>query len=728
MPTDVERYSQKDRLIAAKTPLADDFFLLQGFSGTEAISSLFQFQLDLMADSKKTVEFDKLLGQKVTVTLLMPENKKRYFSGIVNRFSQGMEVRGGTKETTAFILYRAQIVPQFWLLTRKVQSRIFQQKSVPDILKEVLKGLDVTWDIKGTFEPRDYCVQYRESDFNFASRLMEEEGIYYFFKHDASSHKMVVANSPASHADVPGATKVSFGEVAGEQFDTDRIYGWEKTQEIRSGKYTLWDHSFELPDKNLEAKKTILESLSVGSVDHKLKVGGNDQFEIYDYPGAYAQRFDGIAPGGGSRSGDVQKIFDDNVRTVGIRMQEETLPSLVIAGESNCRQFASGHKFTLEKHFNANGPYVLTKLEHSATMGSTYVHSGEDEAPSYRNVFDCIPSALPYRPLRVTPKARVDGTQTAVVVGPSGEEIFTDKYSRVKVQFHWDREGKKDASSSCWVRVATPYAGKNRGWIRIPRIGEEVIVDFLEGDPDQPIIVGCVFNFNNMPPYVLPDNKTQSGLKTRSTLKGEIEHFNELRFEDKKDSEEVYLHAQKDLVCIVENNAIVQVGYELKDGTHKSDDGSQTVKIYKDRTETLETGNESVTVQKGNRTVTLDTGNDTHQLKKGHREVLVDMGNDKHQIKKGNREVLIDMGNDALTIKMGNQTTKLNLGKSSTEAMQSIELKVGQSSIKVDQIGVTIKGMMIKIEGTAMLQAKAPMSTVKGDGILIVKGGITMIN
>lgn len=311
-------------------------------------------------------------------------------------------------------------------------------------------------------------------------------------------------------------------------------------------------------------------------------------------------------------------------------------------------------------------------------------------------------------------------------MGPPGEEIWPDKYGRIKVQFHWDREGTNDEKSSCWVRVATPWAGKQWGMIHIPRIGQEVIVAFEEGDPDQPLIVGSVYNYEQMPPYKLPDNKTQSGLKSRSSKQASATNFNELRFEDKKDAEQIYVHAEKDFDGVIENNESRKVGFEKKDkgnqsieifnnqelkvGCSQASEGSQTITVYKDRTETVETGNEMVTVKKGNRTVNVDTGNDTHQ------------------IKMGNRDVKIDMGNDTLTIKMGNQTTKLNLGKSATEAMQSIELKVGSSSIKVDQMGVTIKGMMVKIEGQVQTEVKGLMTSVQGSAMTTVKGAITMIN
>src|SRR5262249_12530283 len=390
-----------------------------------------------------------------------------------------------------------------WLWTKNVQSRIFQQKSVPDILKEVLKGLDFSSEIQGTFEPRDYCVQYRESDFDFASRLMEEEGIYYFFKHTSDGHKLVLANTPQSHPAVAGPAQIKYEEIHGASREDERINEWIKSQEIRTAKQTLRDHCFELPTDDLEEAKPIVESVQVGKVSHKFKVGANSSLENYDFPGRYAQRFDGIDPGGSPQSSNIQKIFPDKKRTVDIRIQEEATPGLVVEAQSDCRLLTSGHKFTLSGHFDADGSYVVTELDHTASIEGSYVQDTR-KGTVYANTFHCIPAALVYRPQRRTPKARVDGTQTAVVVGPAGKEIFTDKYGRVKVQFFWDRQGKKDANSSCWIRVGTLWGGKQWGGIHVPRIGQEVIVAFEEGDPDQPIIVGSVYNADQMPPYALP--------------------------------------------------------------------------------------------------------------------------------------------------------------------------------------------------------------------------------
>jgi type VI secretion system secreted protein VgrG len=512
--------------------------------------------------------------------------------------------------------------------------------------------------------------------------------------------------------------------------------------------------------------------VQAGTVGHPLKVASNDQLEVYEYPGLYAQRFDGVTPGGGDRASDVQNIFDDGTRTATIRMQQETSRSLLIHGFSTCRQFASGCKFTLDRHFNANGSYVLTQVEHFASVGDFYT-TGQDSSRLYSNTFRCVPVALPFKPVRITPRSRVEGPQTAVVVGNSGDEIFTDKYSRVKVQFPWDRQGQNDANSSCWVRVATLWAGQQWGIIHIPRVGQEVVVAFEDGDPDRPIIVGSVYNAATMPPYTLPDNKTQSGYLSRSTLNGTTDNFNQLRFEDKKDSEEIYFHAEKDFNRVVENNDTLKVGYDKSDkgdqtiqifnnqnntiggggsncadgsqslsvwnsqnntigaGGSKCADGSQSIKVFNNQTlivgdSQAPEGSQTITIYK-NRIETVKTGNETVTIEQGNRSVTVSQGNDTHEISQGNRQVTVDMGNDTLTIKMGNQTTKLNLGASSTEAMQSITLKVGQNSITIDQMGVSIKGMMIKIEGQVQTEVKGLMVQVSADAMLQAKGAITMI-
>jgi type VI secretion system secreted protein VgrG len=720
MTATATQYTQANRPLAVATPLGADVLLLEKFTGVEVLSQPFQFHLDLLAQSTTSIAFEKLLGQKVSIRLDLPDNKKRFFNGVVSRFTQGRDLPASQGDA-AFTRYRMELVPQFALLRHRTNCRTFQQIAVPDILKTVLTGLDVAYQVQGTFPPRDYCVQYRETDFAFASRLMEEEGIFYFFKHTETGHQMIVANTPQAHTALEPSATVAFESLVQRTSRTeDRILGWEKSQQIQAGKTTLWDSCFELPGDSLQSLRPVPPDVSVGTVQHKLNAGGNSAMELYDYPGGYAQRFDGVDPSGGARAGDLSKIAPDGSRTAGIRMSQETLPAVVIAGESDCRHFTSGWQFTLKGHPNADGAYVLTRLEHTASLEGTYTTNNRPTL-AYDNRFECIPLGLPFQPPRTTPKPCVAGTQPAIVVGPPGEEIFTDKYGRIKVQFDWDRLGKKNADSSCWMRVATPWAGKQWGTVHIPRVGMEVMVAFEEGDPDRPVVIGTVYNAAQMPPYTLPANKTQSGVKSRSSLKGGADDFNEICFEDKKGEELLYIRAEKDQKIAVENDEAHWVGHDRT----KEVDHDEIVHIGNDRTENVD-HDETITI-KNNRTETVTEGDEKITIAKGNRTVEISMGNEKLTIKMGDQSTEISMGNQSTKISMGNQSTKLDLGASSTEAMQSIELKVGQSSVKVDQMGVTIKGMMISINGQIQTEVKGMMTTITGSAMLQESGGIIMI-
>ena len=376
------KYTQADNVLRVTTPLGPDTLLITKLTGREAISELYHFEIECLATIGTQVDFSQLLGQDASVVIGLADGSKRYFNGIVSWVSED-------DRDEHFTIYHAEIVPRVWLLTHKKQSRIFQHMSVPDILKKVLTGIDPTFLLHGTFEPRDYCVQYRESDFDFACRLMEEEGIFYFFTHDESGHKMVLGDTAEAHPKVPGPHTAIFEKVMGEVRPEDRVIDWAKCQELRAGKTTLWDHNFELPHKHLEADKEIVDSIQVGTVTHKLKVGGNDKLEHYDFPGGYASRFDGIAPGGGDRASDIAKIFTDNSRTTEIRMQQEAVNSILIEGASDCRQFTSGHTFTLERHFNSDGDYLLTSVTHDAEFDGYRSH--EEKENGYENKITCIP-------------------------------------------------------------------------------------------------------------------------------------------------------------------------------------------------------------------------------------------------------------------------------------------------------------------------------------------------
>ncbi len=524
----METYTQDNRFIQIVTALGDEL-LLQGFSGREGISSLFQFDLSLQMEKKKPfIVLESLIGKKATIKVILADGTKRYFNGMISSFAQ----QGASTE---FTYYHATLVPWLWMLTRTSDCRIFQNLSVPDIIQKIFKEygfLDFKVKLDGNFQEREYCVQYRETDFNFISRLMEEEGIFYFFEHEEEKHTLVMANHYNKFNPCPKQAVARYGMVgdAGVR-EEDEVYAWNIKQEVRPGKYEIKDFNFEQPSLDLTAN-----------------IAGKDErkYEVFEYPGEY-------------------KLKDEGERYVGIRIQEEETPQLMVEGASNCRAFTTGYRFKLEEHYNRamDKEYVLTYIIHNAQEGTNY-RSAKSGATylDYSNQFQCIPYPHPFRPVRKTPVPIVHGTQTAIVVGPKGEEIYVDKYGRVKVQFHWDREGKRDEHSSCWIRVGTLWGGRQWGTINIPRIGQEVIVDFLEGDPDKPIIVGSVYNGEHMPPYKLPDNKTVSANKSRSTLKGAPTNFNEIRFEDKKGSEQVFLHAEKDMDVRIKNDSREIVGHD----------------------------------------------------------------------------------------------------------------------------------------------------------------------
>jgi type VI secretion system secreted protein VgrG len=654
-------YSQEERLLEIKTTLGETELLLERFSGTEAVSAPFEFRCTLLS-TLETVDLKSLLRTPATISLSLPDGTERPFHAIFRSLTQAEEGEGTeTERQTAGIsnpsrdltVYTAVLVPKIWFLGLDADCKIFQNMSVPDIVEKVLTDSGIR-DFqfraplrdKSRYPDREYCVQYRESSLNFISRLLEEEGIFYFFEHTATKHTIVFADNSTILAPCPGqpSASYSFGQEGWVESKQEGVINLERIEAAHVGKSTLTDYFFEKPTLNLRANLA------------------TDNEEVFDYPGKYT-------------------TLEDGERYVRVRLEERETAQFVVNGSSICRAFRPGYNFKLKNHYRAdtNQEYFLTSVVHTA-YDSTY-RQDTGQSHSYKNQFQAIPKSVPFRPQQQARKPVVRGPQPALVVGKAGEEIWVDKYGRVKVQFYWDRLGKKNENSSCWVRVAQIWAGKNWGWMTIPRIGQEVIVDFLEGDPDRPIITGRVYNADQMPPYALPANQTQSGIKSRSSKSGGTQNFNEIRFEDLKDQEMLTVHAEKDMETTVEHDdtQTVQNNRTIKvDGTH-------TENIVKDTKITIEQGNHSLTLNQGNQSVTLDMGNQTTKLS------------------------------------MGNQTTNLDLGQATTEAMQSITLKVGANSIVIDQTGVTIKGIMITIEGEAITE-------VKGDAVLILKGGITMIN
>jgi type VI secretion system secreted protein VgrG len=699
-------YTQEKRFIAIDTPLGEDVLLLQGFTGYEGISRLFSFDLDLLAETS-SIPFNKIVGQRVTIRINLANGSNRYINGFISRFAQ-------SGRDAWFTRYQAELVPWLWMLTRTADCRIFQNMTVPDIITKIFKDLgfsDYKNLLEGNFEPRDYCVQYRETDFNFVSRLMEQYGIFYFFEHTKDKHTLVLANSSTVHKPCPGQAKARCEHVTGTSEEEDVITSWHMEQELRPGKYALTDYNFETPSTSLAV-----------NVSSTVNGDGSGKFEIYDYPGEYLKKAQG------------EKL-------VKIRMEEEEAPHISVNGASTCRAFTTGARFDLLEHFHngMNKSYVLTEVQHVASAGESYASRVASTAgSSYSNHFTCIPHDVPYRPSRVTPRPTVQGPQTAIVVGKAGEEIWTDKYGRVKVQFHWDREGKRNENSSCWIRVSHPWAGKNWGAVSIPRIGQEVIVDFLEGDPDQPIITGRVYNAEQLPPYGLPAGGVISGIKSNSTKGGG--GYNELILDDTKGNELIRVHGQYDMDSTIEHDLREHVLHDRsRDVTN-----NETFTIGNDQTETIG-GNQTLSVAK-NRTRTV-TQNElvtvvltrTHNV--GVNEMInvgaaqeVNVGGAQTVIVGLERAVTVGLsqhvtignslsesiGNDHHESVGDNRTTSvgkddaLKVGKNLTiEAGDQIVIKTGQASITMKKDGtIAIQGKDITIKGSGKIVVQASKDLV----------------
>ena len=530
------------RVMEVVTPLGDDL-LFHRLHAREELSRLSEFELDLLSP-KRDINLDEVLGKIFTVKLALPNDKSRYFNGYVTRFAQiGMHGR--------YHSYRATLRPWLWFLTRTADCRIFQEQTVPDIIKTVFadhSAADFKNDLTGTYRKWNYCVQYRETDFNFVSRLMEQEGIYYYFTHAEGRHTLVLADSHGKHSPFPGYEQIHF--VTSDKLkepEQDHISDWNFSREIQPVVYAVEDYDFERPSVDLATKQKVTNRKH----DHA-------DSEVYDYPGEYIQKADGDQYAQ-ARLDELQTQFE------------------LAHGTCNARGLCAGRLFKLvgQPRDDQNREYLVLAATHQLQF-SEY-EAMEAGGASYSCSFSVLSTKQQYRPQRLTPKPVVQGPQTAVVVGPDGDEIYTDKYGRVKVQFHWDRYGKKNENSSCWVRVSHPWAGKNWGLVAIPRIGQEVIVDFLEGDPDEPIITGRVYNADQMPPYDLPANMTQTGIKSRSSKDGTGANFNEIRFEDKKGSEQLYIHAERNMDAIVENDETRDVGHDRT--THVKNDEMLNVDV-----------------------------------------------------------------------------------------------------------------------------------------------------
>jgi len=644
--------TQTHREATVKTALGSDVLLFKRMQCSEALGRLSEFRIEL-ASERADIKIADVLGTGMTVSLDLPQGGKRHFHGIVTRFSyQGW--RDGLP------CYVAVVHPALWLLTRSTDCRIFQDKTALDILKEVIGeyGGAIALDdglVSTTPAQREYCVQYRESDFNFVCRLLEEEGIYFYFRHADGEHTMVLADGYGAHETVSGYDSIPFrDEETARNALEEAVTRLNPGGEIQPSVMVLNDFDFDKASSSVSGGLLVKANVPAPF--------GQQSYEHYDYPGRYHV----TGTGNGFARARMEALHGQGER---------------IEAAASARGVTTGALFTLVDHprDDQNRVFLVTSAE-TSIIGVDYRSDGRNEGLKFECSFQAIGKEHSYRPPATARKPIVQGPQTAMVVGKAGEEIWTDKYGRIKVQFHWDRVGQSDEKSSCWVRVQQGWAGKGWGMMFVPRIGMEVVVSFLEGDPDRPLVTGCVYNSDAMPPYALPDNQTQSTIKSNTSKGGN--GFNEIRFEDKKDSEEIFVQAEKDFNRVVKNNDTLKVGFE------KKDKGDQTIAIANDRS--------------------LDVGNDQ----------TVAIGNNLSTTVKNDETRKVDNNQ---SVKVGNKIV--------VEANTSIELKVGGSSIKIEAAKITIKAPEIAVQSDANMEIKAgAMMQVKSGAVMTLEGALVKIN
>ncbi|WP_322049764.1 type VI secretion system Vgr family protein [Paraburkholderia bannensis] len=681
---------QNNRLFTIDTSLEGlSELALVDFQGTEGISQLFDIHLHL-ASQDANIELKKMIGQPVTVTLQLTSavasSEERYFHGYVTSFSH-LDTDGG------LATYSATIRPWLWMLSRQQDIRIFQEQNVQTILSSVFQeyGALASFDFKLSKElpTRSYCTQYRETDLNFALRLMQEEGLFFYFEHAKGGHKLIVTDSSTNATAIDG-TSAQLAYSQGDSLeDVDVITSFVSTRELAPGSVVLKAADYKVPGASrLQSSKT---SVNQGDVP---------SYEIYDY----------VGPQGFPDSGRGRELAS-------FRAEALAANSKIFSGASNSRRLMPLRYFQLEDHYDHDD----TKPEDRQFVILSVNHSGQNNyqastgAASYACSFTCMRKKIPYRPLLTVARPTIPGPQTAVVVGPAGEEIYTDSLGRVKVQFHWDRLGQNDHRSSCWVRVGQQWAGSGFGMIQIPRIGEEVVVLFLDGNPDRPLIISRVYNAQNMPPWALPANATQSGMLSRSSKGATPANANAIRFEDKMGQEEVWIHAEKDQRIEVENDESHTVGNDRV----KTIDHDETVQVNNDRTETVG-NNETISVG-ANRTETvggnetLSVGGNRSETIDGAQNLLVALASAEtiglaKALTVGGAYVVTVAGamNTAVGLASGEEVglSKTTLvGKTYTlNVGDRIEIKAGKASIVMTSDGdIVISGANVSVKGSGAL-------------------------
>lgn len=725
------------RTATVATTLGDDVLLFFSMAAREALSSPFLYEVEMLSE-KDNIKLESLLGEPISIGLETRQGSYREFNGIVTDFA----LVGQLGKTYA--RYRASVRPWLWMLTQRKNSRIFQKKTVLEVIKKIFSEHGYTEIHESlasdVYQKREFLVQYRETDFNFVSRIMEEEGIYYFFKHEKGKHTLNLCDSVTVHDPIKGYEEVPYyPKMEGERRERDHVDTWFTQRRVRSRAYAAYDFNFEDPKEPMHGE--------LAQNDKE----ADAQYEVYEYPGGFMQNKDGT---------EVAKM----------RLEELQADYEIVRGTGNARGLTPGAAFSLSgfPRDDQNKQYLLVDVGYQIHVSGYESGKHEAEPPDYRVTFSAIPANKVFRPPRVTRKPRVEGPQTAFVVGKDGEDIWTDEYGRVKLQFHWDRDKKRNEEASCFVRVAQIWAGSGFGGIHLPRIGQEVIVDFLEGDPDRPIVTGRVYNKLNRVPYKLPDNQTQSGIKSRSTLKGTEDNFNEIRFEDKKGEEEFHIQAEKNMTTLVKNDQTTTVQNNRSAGITASDSvtvggdrslsvtGKRTVSVTKSNTETY-SDTRTVTVTKTNdftvtgahtgtykdkRTLTIKGPDSVTVQSVGKTNTVtgdyVNTASVKYQAKQGENNELLLTGAQAM-LKNQNCSVTLNGGTLTIEASEKIELKVGGNTITIGSdgtIGVTAntsvslsggKGGSVSLEA-ASASMNGPQCTVQAQGVTQVQGALVKIN
>ncbi len=697
-----------------------DVWRVAQIEGHEAISRLFQFRVTV-ASTDPDLAFEGIVGQECVLTVRHGP-LARFVHGMVSRFEQHGE---GHQVTT----YVATVVPRAWRLQHRHDYRIFQDRTAPEIIAQVLLAAgfsadDYRMSTTLPYDRREYSVQYAETDWAFISRLMEETGMFCFFEHHADRHILVFGDSAAAHEPIMDPAAIPFRVVGGALTSQEGVTRFSLREEVRPGKVTVRDYNFEKPSLSLEGQ-------AAAPVDADL--------EVYVYATEH-------------------ELPNEGERIAKLRLEQLQLVRRVGEGQASVTRFLPGYTFTLEDHArdSFNRGYLITRVDHFATQSSLGSPDNRGGV-GYSNRFQCIPDDVPYRTPTQTPKPTPRGIQTAIVVGPAGDEIYTDRYGRVKVQFHWDRQGSRDEHSSCWMRVSQVWAGAAWGAMYIPRIGHEVVIDFLEGDPDRPLIVGRVYHGANVPPYVLPSEKTKSTIKSDTTPGGG--GSNELRFEDKRAQEEIYLHAQKDWNIEVENDKTQLIGRDesltvgrdrkkhIKNTQWETIDAWKHTKVARDHNEkigenrSLDVGkNETVDIKgdaglrvSGKRTTSI--GKDDEESVGGARKLTVA---GEEIVKIGDRATLeikqkrdTTVGTDD-TISIGGTETRTVTAdkveeikkKSTVKVGDKFELTCGDAKITVEKNGnVTIQGKDIKVKGTGTITLEGAKIEAKSDGAINIKGG-----